>query len=78
MTTYNYAITSLTDKRNVSPWAVILGCNFKKVPSNIYTWNVPKTLYVFLGIHLIIPTVVIPFVYTQIILSVRNSSANAE
>ena len=52
-------------------WIVILGCNFKKVPSNIYTWNVPKTLHdVFLGIHLIIPIVVIPFVYTQIILTV--------
>ena len=30
----------------------------------------------FLGIHIIIPIEVIPFVYTQIILTVRNSSAN--
>ena len=59
-------------------WIVILACNFKKVPSNIYTWNVPKTLYhVFHGIHIIIPIVVIPFVYTQIVLTVRNSGANA-
>lgn len=58
-------------------WVVILACNFKKPPSNIYCWNVPKTLHdVFLGIHIIIPIEVIPFVYTQIILTVRNSSAN--
>ena len=59
-------------------WVVILACNFKKASSNIYTWNVPKTLYdVFLGIHIIIPIVVISFIYTQIILTMRNSSANA-
>ena len=59
-------------------WVVILACNFKRASSNIYTWNVSKTLYdVFLGIHIIIPIVVVSFIHTQIILTVRNSSANA-
>ena len=59
-------------------WVVIMTCNFTDTPDNIYTWNVSRMLYNFtLGIHTVIPIVVIPFLYIRIIITVRNSNVNA-
>ena len=59
-------------------WVVIMTLYFTETPDNIYVWNVSRMLYnVILGIHTVIPIVVIPLLYIKIIITVRNSNANA-
>ena len=55
-------------------WVVCMVLNFLPAPEDAYIWNVPATqYYIFLGIHIIIPLIVIPILYRKITSAVKLS-----
>ena len=58
-------------------WVFSVTRNFLPTPEDVYTWNVPSTTYyVFLGIHIVFPLILIPVLYSKIAKTVKLSRQN--
>ena len=58
-------------------WVFLMARNFLPTPEDVYTWNVPSTTYyVFLGIHIVFPLILIPVLYSKIAKTVKLSRQN--
>ena len=58
-------------------WVFFMAQNFLPTPEDVYTWNVPSTTYyVFLGIHIVFPLILIPVLYSKIAKTVKLSRQN--
>ena len=58
-------------------WVFFMARNFLSTPEDVYTWNVPSTTYyVFLGIHIVFPLILITVLYIKIAKTVKLSRQN--
>ena len=58
-------------------WTVVISTRFAPAPDTYYLWNVPQNLYyIFLGLHLVVPLLIITVLY-QRILSYSQESGKA-
>lgn len=55
-------------------WVICMELNFLPAPKDAYIWNVPTNqYYIFLGIHIILPLIIVPVLYKKITNTVKLS-----